>query len=232
MQDLEQANSTADKLSLPSSHDTYPDERPQHHHHTASPRKVVPFSSPLSKRIRMNQSPEEQRPYQHRHTSQHHTRSPCKQQSLSLPKPINLNPCHICHRKPTKKSDLDSYADCESCGARTCYICIRQCMGRRGTPASASDQIHEHRMRDEEHDEYTDDNEDEENQRPSQRERSLCMEDAPAGEERRYCSEDRIRKGDTWSRGQGRGHWGRICSQCCVEQGPRGEVLCLGCLET
>lgn len=45
------------------------------------------------------------------------------------PKPKILNPCHICHRKPTVKSDLDSYADCEGCGNRTCYICIRECLG-------------------------------------------------------------------------------------------------------
>jgi hypothetical protein len=46
------------------------------------------------------------------------------------PKKNKLNPCHICHRKPTKKADLDSYADCEGCGKRTCYICIRECHGR------------------------------------------------------------------------------------------------------
>ncbi|TLD26383.1 hypothetical protein PspLS_04818 [Pyricularia sp. CBS 133598] len=40
-----------------------------------------------------------------------------------------LAPCHICQRRPTKKSDLDSFADCEGCGMRTCYVCIRECLG-------------------------------------------------------------------------------------------------------
>ena len=40
-----------------------------------------------------------------------------------------LNPCHVCHRRPSTKSDLDSYADCQGCGQRTCYVCIRSCPG-------------------------------------------------------------------------------------------------------
>ncbi len=40
-----------------------------------------------------------------------------------------LAPCHICHRRPTTKHLLDSYADCANCGSRTCYICLRQCEG-------------------------------------------------------------------------------------------------------
>ncbi|RGP62046.1 hypothetical protein FLONG3_10349 [Fusarium longipes] len=34
-------------------------------------------------------------------------------------------PCHICHRRPTKKTHLDSFADCQGCGERTCFVCIR-----------------------------------------------------------------------------------------------------------
>ncbi|KAH8820407.1 hypothetical protein F5884DRAFT_47507 [Xylogone sp. PMI_703] len=40
---------------------------------------------------------------------------------------IDLSPCHICYRKPTTRSDLDSFAYCESCEKRTCYVCIREC---------------------------------------------------------------------------------------------------------
>jgi len=40
-----------------------------------------------------------------------------------------LSPCHICHRKPTVRRDLDSYGDCEACGERTCFICLRECLG-------------------------------------------------------------------------------------------------------
>ncbi|KAL4730519.1 hypothetical protein ACLX1H_002555 [Fusarium chlamydosporum] len=38
-------------------------------------------------------------------------------------------PCHICHRRPTKKTHLDSFADCQGCGERTCFVCIRECHG-------------------------------------------------------------------------------------------------------
>ena len=38
-----------------------------------------------------------------------------------------LRPCHICHRRPTTKEVLDAYADCDLCGERSCYICLRQC---------------------------------------------------------------------------------------------------------
>lgn len=44
----------------------------------------------------------------------------------SLPPPI-LRPCHICHRRPTTREVLDAYADCDLCGQRACYICLREC---------------------------------------------------------------------------------------------------------
>ncbi|OJD11623.1 hypothetical protein ACJ73_09504 [Blastomyces percursus] len=40
----------------------------------------------------------------------------------------SLSPCHICHRRPTTRSTLDAYADCDLCAERTCYICLRECM--------------------------------------------------------------------------------------------------------
>lgn len=50
--------------------------------------------------------------------------------SISPPKKtVDLSPCHICRRKPTVRSELDAFADCEGCGKRTCYICIRECLG-------------------------------------------------------------------------------------------------------
>lgn len=39
----------------------------------------------------------------------------------------SLRPCHICHRRPTTRELLDAYADCDLCGERACYICLRQC---------------------------------------------------------------------------------------------------------
>ncbi|EED15935.1 hypothetical protein TSTA_010520 [Talaromyces stipitatus ATCC 10500] len=38
-----------------------------------------------------------------------------------------LRPCHVCHRKPSTKVMLDAYADCELCGQRACYVCLREC---------------------------------------------------------------------------------------------------------
>ncbi|RAL01482.1 uncharacterized protein BO80DRAFT_405910 [Aspergillus ibericus CBS 121593] len=38
-----------------------------------------------------------------------------------------LRPCHICHRRPTTLEFVDAYADCELCGQRSCYICLRHC---------------------------------------------------------------------------------------------------------
>lgn len=38
-----------------------------------------------------------------------------------------LQPCHICHKAPKQKGDLDAYTNCQRCHARTCYICVRQC---------------------------------------------------------------------------------------------------------
>lgn len=87
-------------------------------------------------------------------------------------------------------------------------------------------------MRDDDQNDYAEDVEYEKNWAPSNVERSFRMEDGAFVEEERNGSEARTNRGGTWSRGQERGHWGRICSQCCIEKGPQGEVVCLGCLET
>lgn len=49
--------------------------------------------------------------------------------------PSALRPCHICHRRPTTRQVLDAYADCDLCGERACFICLRQCdaLACRGT---------------------------------------------------------------------------------------------------
>jgi hypothetical protein len=41
--------------------------------------------------------------------------------------PQVLRPCHVCYRRPSTRSMLDAYADCELCGQRACYICLREC---------------------------------------------------------------------------------------------------------
>jgi hypothetical protein len=38
-----------------------------------------------------------------------------------------LTSCHICHKAPRLKKDLEAYENCWRCHERTCYICIRQC---------------------------------------------------------------------------------------------------------
>lgn len=47
--------------------------------------------------------------------------------SCSSASPSVLRPCHICHRRPTTRHVLDAYADCDLCGERACFICLRQC---------------------------------------------------------------------------------------------------------
>lgn len=50
--------------------------------------------------------------------------------NLSTPTKVEqtaLQECHICHKRPKMKSDLDSYGDCWRCKKRVCYICVRLC---------------------------------------------------------------------------------------------------------
>lgn len=41
----------------------------------------------------------------------------------------DLSPCYVCHRRPTVMQELNNFADCEGCGGRTCWICVRECEG-------------------------------------------------------------------------------------------------------
>lgn len=128
-----------------------------------------------------------------------------------------LSRCHICHRKPTKKSDLDSFADCQGCGQRTCFVCIRQCLDWR---PNLQDQMS-----------WTPPTQD-----PSS---SFHMDDAdPQSEDAGYEwfgsklrqnheNERHHHKADSWAKG---GHRQMVCSRCCVEKGSDGDVVCLGCL--
>lgn len=56
-----------------------------------------------------------------------------RQQTGSTPKRAatgdkqTLAPCHICHRRPTTRTALDAYADCEICSRRACFVCLREC---------------------------------------------------------------------------------------------------------
>ncbi|GAW18098.1 hypothetical protein ANO14919_075690 [Xylariales sp. No.14919] len=134
-----------------------------------------------------------------------------------------LNPCHICHRKPTKKSDLDSFADCTGCGERTCFVCLRACQG--WLPTSESDgSSHTATQEEDLSASFTMRDVDDE-------EITYNYANKPADTQK---PEQRQKKGEGGANGEGgwsgRGHRRVICSRCCVERGSEGDVVCLGCL--
>lgn len=143
-----------------------------------------------------------------------------EEQLQSKPK-IDLNPCHICHRKPTFKSELDQYANCEGCDRRTCYICIRSCL-RSTTRGSISaseccnlEDDHDMLVSFDAGDTFS----------PSKTRNGRGRSDSgyEGGDE---CHVRTIGKENLVMKV----HRNRICSRCCVERGTDGEVLCLGCL--
>ncbi|KAI1383261.1 uncharacterized protein F4822DRAFT_419943 [Hypoxylon trugodes] len=182
-------------------------------------RKIVPL--PASKRFRLVSESEEhylthnashishsqQSHLSHAHpehqtalTSQH---GRLGTSSRSVNTSALLSPCHICHRKPTKKSDLDSFADCMGCGQRACFICIRACQG--WLPPSTEEE--------------------------ADLSASFTMRDVDDDISNDQESDEKQEKGggpeDGW---MGRGHREMVCSRCCVERGSEGDVVCLGCL--
>jgi hypothetical protein len=121
----------------------------------------------------------------------------------------DLSPCHICRRKPTVKSELDAFADCDGCGERTCWICIRECAGLgvmlnvevegMGIEVESGQFSVEFEVE------------------KGQDERGRLESDLGGGTKRQ--KEGMVRK-----------HKRMVCSRCCVERGTEGEVWCLGCL--
>jgi hypothetical protein len=137
-----------------------------------------------------------------------------------------LAPCHICHRKPTKKSDLDSFADCMGCGQRTCYVCIRACQG--WPPVSDGGEPNHTGPEEQEGEEdlsasFT-------MQDIDYEEDILSLVDKPTNTIRPEQRQTKRQEGDGARSWSGRGHRGVICSRCCVERGSEGDVICLGCL--
>ncbi|ORY14983.1 hypothetical protein BCR34DRAFT_612383 [Clohesyomyces aquaticus] len=67
--------------------------------------------------------------------------------STPMPTPSNpssstssdLRPCHICHKAPNRKRDLEGYIGCRSCGERACYVCTRVCVGTRCQETGSSE---------------------------------------------------------------------------------------------
>ncbi|KJZ78339.1 hypothetical protein HIM_02377 [Hirsutella minnesotensis 3608] len=159
-----------------------------------------------------------------------------------------LAPCHICHRKPTKKSDLDSFAGCEGCGRRTCFVCIREC---HGWPADQVEALlleqavlsQSFRM-----DGIQESPQFQPLQRPppsppppldttAAAAATTATPQPPAALPQR-ASVDGQRPGARDTGGSCRDdsgwdascHKSVVCSRCCVEKGRQGEVVCLGCL--
>lgn len=139
--------------------------------------------------------------------------SPQPWDARPAPRAAVLSPCHICRRKPTRKSDLDSYADCLGCGRRTCFVCIRECQGWLSTSSDRGSEVAQ----------------------KQDLSASFTMHDVDDdGQEQELYSDGT--KADGKGCGQqeegwrGRGHRSMICSQCCVERGSEGDVVCLGCL--
>jgi hypothetical protein len=194
-------------------------------------RKIRPLLP--SKRTRIfaadaheNQGPAHDWPGQHQHHHHPDYSTPLISPQMR-PKPTTdrpntsalLSPCHICHRKPTRKTDLDSFADCEGCGQRTCFVCIRQCQGWLQDGATRTEQARQAAATQEEDDELLS--------------RSFTMLDADDDlvvreeEDHRPSSTIPRDKGTGWN---AHGHCSMICSGCCIERGIEGDVVCLGCL--
>lgn len=133
----------------------------------------------------------------------------------------DLSACHICHRKPQKRSDLDSYSNCEGCGNRTCYICIRECYNWM-VPSKHDNSVlpmteeqdrdkgtHYRSFEMQDTGSYRDDNDENEQDKPTPNSSNPSLTD--------------------WWKRQ-RHHRTVICSQCCIETEPEGEAMCLACL--
>lgn len=139
--------------------------------------------------------------------------TPTRQDSAAL-----LTRCHICHRKPARKSDLDSFGNCEGCGQRTCFVCLRECLDWRteeqkrwGGHGSASFSM-------------------EDTDGPTVAEEGVegdirTLKGLGERTDREQMEGEEQENG--WKSGR---HRKKICSRCCVERGPDGDVVCLGCL--
>jgi hypothetical protein len=142
------------------------------------------------------------------------------------PRPANLQPCHICLRHPTKKSDLDSFAECLGCGERTCFVCIRQCPGWGAANIPAPSEEDDEALSRSFHMDDIDDvlisrrNDPQDHEPPRSIHRDAISDETPHD-----GTSQKVKAG--WSTG---GHRMMICSRCCVEKGAEGEVMCLGCL--
>ena len=133
-------------------------------------------------------------------------------------KKVDLRPCHICRRRPSDRAQLDRYADCEGCGARTCFVCMRQCEG---------DFIFGEGSRLDDEGDF--------DCLASSMERREERRSSYSGEGDGFRSDIEGNNGGQedgegrWEKDRVMGHRRKVCRDCCVELGAEGEVRCLGC---
>lgn len=134
------------------------------------------------------------------------------------PSPALLTPCYICHRRPTKKSDLDSFAGCQGCGERACFVCIRQCHGwdaDEGMSVLSEQEVLSRSFHMDDVDDVA----------PEETDENYRHQHDQWRPHKRFENGGKDTKG--WAAS---GHRSVVCSRCCVEKGREGEVVCLGCL--
>ncbi|KAG6007170.1 hypothetical protein E4U21_006273 [Claviceps maximensis] len=143
-----------------------------------------------------------------------------------------LAPCYICHRRPGKKADLDSFAQCQGCGERACFVCVRQCHGWNpddGMSVLSEQEVltRSFRMDDSVDEGAVTDSDGSAHKQEEARQRQRKQNRRHDGSGERDGNHD-IRLCDRgWAAS---GHRSVVCSRCCVERGAEGEVICLGCL--
>ncbi|TWU74527.1 hypothetical protein ED733_005901 [Metarhizium rileyi] len=154
-------------------------------------------------------------PTQRRRQSQPREPQDQLSRASAAPNAALLTPCYICHRRPTKKSDLDSFAECQGCGERACFVCIRECHGwdaDDGMSVLSEQEVLSRSF-------HMDDVESEQRDACHSCERSDIMLHG--------CCDGAGKDTKGWAVS---GHRFVVCSRCCVERGRQGEVICLGCL--
>lgn len=142
---------------------------------------------------------------------------------------LDLRPCHLCHRQPRKRKDLEGFISCEGCSLRSCFVCIRECHGLGG------DTRHDVRLWQGREGSNMTRNDLEEPPEAGRNEDDTAMsfevinptmEDAPILKQ--YGGENAVLAMEEG--GWTTQHRSIVCSRCCIEKGADGEVVCLGCI--
>jgi hypothetical protein len=126
---------------------------------------------------------------------------------------MTIMPCHVCHRRPTKKSDLDSFARCQSCQEQTCFVCIRECRRQKDVKSPSFEKQDE-----------------DVGQSFNMNDADECDMAAATNIHAPHHDDDTRQDISNKSSTNSSVHHAMICSRCCVEEGAEGEVVCLGCL--